>query len=157
MILRRLMAALALAGLVATAVVGDATSLCRIACASRAASLGSSQMGPTHHHDDSRELREDAAMRGHMHRFGKSKSMSVSDSTGVVELRLPPCSQYRQFAMLLNGVRSAVAKDLSDSGAVVPDLPVTLVKRTIKSLSSLAESPPGSVVPNLSTAAVLRI
>lgn len=157
MILRSLMATLALAGLVATATFGDATSLCRVACASRTASLGRSELARAHHHHDARELAESATMQRHIHRTANSKSVSLSASKGVVELQLPPCSQYRQFAVLLSGAASAVTKGLSDSGAVVPDVPARLVKATIETPSSLAESPPGSAVPSLSTAAVLRI
>lgn len=155
--LQKAMAVFALSGLLATTSVADATSFCRTVCASHIASLASSELAPAHHANDSRALAEDAAKRGHMHRFAKSKAMSVSASTGVIELQPPPCSQYRQMAVFLGAAGTAVTKDVSESSAAVADVPAAPADATFKTTFSLTESPPGSVLRQSPAAEVLRI
>ncbi len=155
-ILRKLTTVLALAAL-ATASAGDATSLCRIACASRAASLGSSKFAFSRDLSHSHAVPENAAMHHHMSRTANSQAPALTAFSSMVALQLPQCSQYRQFAALLSGASTAVASGLSESSVVAANAPATVVEATTRATSLLTESPPDSAVPLLSTTSVLRI
>jgi len=146
---------LALAALV-TASTADATSFCRIACASGALHLGSSNVALGHHLGYFQSLPQNAAMHHHMSMTANAQSPSVTAFGGMVSLQLPQCSRFRQFAALMDG-SGAVASDLSNSGVVAAPAPADFVEVPVPATPLLSESPPGSTVPVLSTSSILRI
>ena len=155
MILRKLTTVLALAALV-TASTGDATSFCRIACASGALHLGLSNVALGHHFGQSQSLPQNAAMHHHMSMTANTQSPSVTAFGGMAAFQLPQCSRFRQFAALLDG-SGAVASDLFNSDVVAAPARVDLVEVTTQGAPLLTESPPRSAVSLLSTTRILRI
>jgi hypothetical protein len=151
--LRKLTIALALVALV-TASVGDASSFCRIACASGA--LHSSNVALGQHLGHSQSLPQNAVMHHHMSMTANTQSPSVTAFGGMVALRLPQCSQFPQFAALLDG-SGAVVSDLSNSDVVAAPALADFVEVTTQAASLLTESPPGSALSLLSTTRILRI
>ena len=150
-IVRKLTIALALVAFL-TASVGDATSFCRIACASGA--LHSSNVALGQHLGHAQSLPRNAVMHHHMSMTANAQSPSVTAFGGKVALRLPQCSQFRQFAALLDG-SGAVVRDLSNRDVAAPL--ADFVEVTAQSAPLLTESPPGSALSLLATTSILRI
>jgi len=150
--LQKLTTVLALVALVVVS-AGDSATFCRMACASGAWLLGSSNM-PTAHHDGHPSAT--GLMHHHMAMTGHGQSAALNVLPGMVVLELPQCSQFPQSVALLNIPRIA-AKGLSDSGAVAVPAQASLVEGTTQATLHLTESPPGSTVPLRSTSSILRI
>jgi len=152
LMLRKLTIALALVALL-TASVGDATSFCRIACASGA--LHSSNVALGRHFGHAQSLPQNAVMHHHMSMTENAQSPSVTAFGGMVAFRLPQCSQFRQFAAFLDG-SGVVVSDLSNRDVVTAPL-ADFVEVTTQAAPPLTESPPGSGLSLLATTSILRI
>ena len=150
--LRKLAAAVALPGLLATSNVAD-SGLCSLVCASRA-HMGGSLV--THDvHSPSHGAAHSSAHQ-HMSRDGDMRESVLLNAK--VAPASPPCAQYQPLLALLNGSRASFGESISSTRCLANPPALSFgpnraeIDRQVPS-----PSPPESNVPRLSASVLLRI
>lgn len=151
--LRKLVAVLALTGLLTTVSLED-TSLCRMFCAARMAIRGSSKLVATPHLHHSALSPPDSSAHAHANRC-TSNQQSIVRCGGSV-LQSPRCTEYQQLARFLDASQVTVTEKISGSGSHALLLGV-LMEEISEAAPSPPSSPPASYIFPRSAPTFLRI
>ncbi len=153
MLLRKLITALALTGLLTAVSVAD-TSFCRMVCAAHMAFRESSKPVAAPHLHHSALSPRDSSVHAHANRCPGNQQSIVSCGGSV--LQSPRCTQYQQLARFLDASRVTVTERISGNGNHALLL-AALTQETGEAAPSPPSSPPGSSVVPRSALTFLRI
>lgn len=150
---RKLIAALVLTGLLATASMAD-TGLCGMVCASRIGIGGSSEPAIPHHLHRSAAVSRNPSL--HTHANSRANNLPSIVNGGEVVLEAPRCARYQLLATFLDASRVTVTEESSGSSNPTVLAPL-LVEENDQAAPSPQSSPPDSPIPPRSAPTSLRI